>query len=119
MIFHTSWMLFNLFGWVWKSLRKWNLITLVLTGASWGILGIWYGFGYCPCTDWHWQVLRKIGETNLPYSYVKYLLERLFGLDVSPQTADVMTGVGFGLALLISLVLNYRDRRRATSRPAP
>jgi len=45
--------------------RKANLILLLLTGLSWFGLGIFYGWGYCPLTDWHWKVLRELGETGI------------------------------------------------------
>ncbi|MCK5838377.1 MAG: DUF2784 family protein, partial [Bacteroidales bacterium] len=61
-IFHTALTLFNLFGWIWQKTRKLNLIILLLTGFSWFGLGIFYGIGYCPLTDWHYRVLRKMGE---------------------------------------------------------
>ncbi|MCD4791284.1 MAG: DUF2784 domain-containing protein, partial [Bacteroidales bacterium] len=68
-VFHTALIIFNLFGWIWKPTRRLNLITLLLTGASWFILGIFYGIGYCPLTDWHWQVLHKLGIYDVPNSY--------------------------------------------------
>ncbi|HPF94086.1 MAG TPA: DUF2784 family protein, partial [Tenuifilaceae bacterium] len=55
--FHTLLIAFNLFGWIWWRTRKANLITLLLTGLSWIGLGLFFGIGYCPLTDWHWQVL--------------------------------------------------------------
>jgi hypothetical protein len=55
-IFHSVLICFNLFGWIPKALRKWNLFSLILTTFSWFILGIFYGFGYCFLTDWHWEV---------------------------------------------------------------
>jgi hypothetical protein len=42
-VFHTFLIFFNLFGWIFKPLRKANLVVLILTGASWFILGIFYG----------------------------------------------------------------------------
>ena len=91
--------MFNLFGWIWKKTRLANLITLGLTGASWFILGIFYGIGYCPLTDWHWQVLIKLGKSNIPNSYVKYLIDRIFGGDIDAQIVDYSTVVLYFLAL--------------------
>lgn len=59
--FHTVLVLFNLLGWVWRPTRRWNLITLGVTACSWFVMGLWYGIGYCICTDWHWQVRRELG----------------------------------------------------------
>ena len=110
-VLHTSLILFNLFGWIWKPLRKLNLITLLLTGSSWFILGIFYGIGYCPLTDWHWQILRKLGKYDLPNSYIEYLVERLTGLDVQTKLTDNATMILYFTALIISLVLNILKRK--------
>ena len=111
-IFHTALIVFNVAGWSVRSLRPANLVTLILTGLSWFGLGIFYGFGYCPFTDWHFDVLRRLGETDLPRSYVEYLIERLLPVDVSPALVDTTLLVGFLLALAVSVVLNARDFRR-------
>ena len=111
-ILHSSIIVFNLFGWIWKKTRKANLIVLLLTGFSWTFLGIFYGFGYCPFTDWHWDVLEKLGKTNLPSSYVEYLLARLLKINISSEAADALTGITYLAALIISVVLNIRDYRK-------
>ncbi|PCH91072.1 MAG: hypothetical protein COB85_09620 [Bacteroidetes bacterium] len=111
LVIHTAVILFNLFGWIWKLTRKANLILLLSTAGSWFILGIWYGIGYCPLTDWHWQVLRKMGNNNLPNSYVKYIFDRIFGTDINAGTADIWVAVLFGAALIISIHLNARTKR--------
>jgi hypothetical protein len=109
-IFHTSLIFFNLFGWIWRKTRVLNLIILGLTGASWLFLGLIVGtLGYCPLTDWHFNVLGKLGETGLPSSYVKYLADRLTGLDLNTSLVDHITLFAFLAALTISLVLNIRD----------
>lgn len=111
--FHTSLILFNLFGWIWKRTRVANLITLTLTGGSWLILGLIVGMiGYCPLTDWHFNILYKLGKTDLPISYIKYLADRLTGLDFNETLIDNATLYGFIIALIISLLLNARDFRK-------
>jgi hypothetical protein len=110
LIFHTFLIFFNLFGWIWKRTRKLNLIVLSLTGASWLFLGLIVGtLGYCPLTDWHFRVLEKLGKTDLPYSYTKYLADRLTGLDINATLVDNATLYTFLAALVISIVLNIRD----------
>ena len=52
-VFHTAWIAFNCVGWIWRRTRPWQLATVSLTALSWFGLGVWYGWGYCPCTDWH------------------------------------------------------------------
>ena len=113
-ILHTSIIIFNVFGWIWRKTRKANLILLLLTGGSWFILGIFYGIGYCPFTDWHFNVLEKLGKTGLPTSYTEYLAERLTGIDFRGELVDTVTLVVFLVALGISVFLNclWRGRNR-------
>jgi hypothetical protein len=115
LLFHSSLVLFNLFGWIWKRTRKLNLITLLLTAGSWFILGIFYGMGYCPLTDWHFQVLQKLGKYNLPNSYMKYIGDRITGLDFNADLVDTLTLACFFVALAVSIFLNLRgwmDQRK-------
>ena len=109
-IFHSSLVIFNVSGWIWKKTRIYNLITLGLTGGSWIFLGMLTGTpGYCPLTDWHFSVLEKLGRTDLPDSYMKYLADRITGLDISASLVDNVTLYTFLAALLISVILNIRD----------
>ena len=112
LIFHTILTLFNLLGWIWKKTRLANFITLILTGIAWFGLGIFYGIGYCPLTDWHWSVLEKLGHHDMPYSYIKYLIERLTGLNANANIVEISTVVGFFLALIISVYLNFFKKKR-------
>ena len=107
LVFHSSLILFNLFGWIWKPLRKINLASLLITGLSWFVLGIFYGIGYCPLTDWHYNVLNELGKTNLPASYIQYLLDFFFNITVSQKTTDLWTMILFFLALICSLYFNF------------
>ncbi|MDP4223916.1 MAG: DUF2784 domain-containing protein [Bacteroidota bacterium] len=109
-IFHTLLILFNLFGWVWRKTRIANLVTLLLTGSSWLILGLIVGtLGYCPLTDWHFRILEKLGKNDLPYSYVKYLADRITGLNFDPVIIDKVTLYAFLAALAVSIIINIRD----------
>ena len=113
LIFHTFLIFFNLFGWIWKRTRKLNLITLSLTGASWLFLGLSVGtLGYCPLTDWHFKILEKLGKTDLPNSYTKYLADRLTGLDLNAALVDNVTLYLFLAALVISIAHNLRDWKK-------
>lgn len=88
---------------------------LLLTGASWFILGIWKGIGYCPLTDWHYDVLHKLGYRNLPNSYVKFFIDRITGWNVNAEVIDVLTATSFFLALGISLYLNLKKKEFISS----
>ena len=115
-IFHTCLVLFNMFGWIWRKTRLLNLICILLTAGSWVILGIFYGFGYCPLTEWHFNVLHRLGYTDLPDSYLSFLFTRLTGIKPEQSLVNAVTAGGLVIALLISLFLNFRHRFRIRSR---
>lgn len=108
---HLALIAFNLFGWLVLRLRRLNLLCLVLTGLSWFGLGLYYGLGYCPLTDWQWQIKLARGETDLPNSYIKYLIDRLTGLDADPVFVDWLTGAAYFLALASSLIVNFKSSK--------
>jgi len=108
-VFHTSLILFNMFGWIWKKTRLANLVVILITFASWFLLGLIVGVpGYCPLTDWHFDILEKLGHTNLPTSYIKYLADRLTGLDFNQKLVDTVTLWGLVAAFAMSLILNTK-----------
>lgn len=107
-VFHSGIIIFNLFGWMWEKTRKANLLLLSFTAFSWFILGIWRGIGYCPCTDWHWQVRTKLGYRHLPNSYIKFLIDSVTGLDVPAAFVDSLTVILFLAALMASIYVNVK-----------
>ena len=111
-VFHTLLMLFNCFGWIWKKTRRWNLLTLLLTAASWFIIGIWYGWGYCFCTDWHWAVREKMGLFDQSNSYVHFLLLKFTGINFQKNLVDKVTLIVFFVSLGLSSWLNIVDYRK-------
>lgn len=111
-VLHLLLMGFNLTGWIWKRTRKWHLITLALTAGSWVVLGFWYGWGYCPLTDWHWDVKTKLGETNLPNSFVKYLLDSVFNADFPALWVDRLTLFCLIAAVLAAVIVNFKKRKK-------
>ena len=113
-LFHCLFVIFILTGWIWKKTRKLNLICILLTAFSWLGLGIWYGIGYCPFTHWHWLIRYKLGHYDMPYSYMKFLLDTLTGLEFNALFVDYMTAVFFIIALVMSSVLNFLDWKKAT-----
>lgn len=106
-VFHLLFILFNLMGWYWRPMRRLHLAAVLLTLASWFILGIFYGLGYCPLTDWHWTVLHQMGRYDLPASYVSYLLQRTFGLNLRDSLVDAFTLAGAIFALIMSVWANF------------
>lgn len=116
MILHPALILFNLTGWIWKKTRKANLVLLLVTGSSWFILGIWKGLGYCPLTDWHFDVLRKLGTEDPPHSYIKYLAARITGWKVDETLITYLTVTFYFLALICSLIVNIPNRLKMKTR---
>jgi hypothetical protein len=111
-IAHLALIGFNLTGWIWKRTRKAHFITLLATAASWFVLGIWYGWGYCPLTDWHWDVKEKLGESNLPNSFIKYFADKITGRDIDPSLVDKATLICLVAAVIASVYVNFFKPRR-------
>ena len=112
LVFHTILILFNVFGWLVPRWRLANFITLFLTAFSWFILGIWYGWGYCFCVDWHWQIRDLLGYQNLSSSYIHFLILKLTSVDIPANLVDTWTVIIFFSAFAISIYLNVRKWMR-------
>ena len=103
---------FNLFGWIWPATRKMHFICVLATAASWLLLGLWFGVGYCPVTDWQWQVKVKLGEHDLPASFIKYYADKITGKNISSSFADLITAICFAVAALLSVYVNFIKKNR-------
>jgi len=115
LVFHLILVIFVLTGWIWKRTRTLHLAIVLLTLASWFILGLKYGIGYCPLTDWHFQVLRNLGETNLPNSYISYIIARFTGMTVSHRLVDIVTaGAAFGALGASLMIMFLKSSRKKT-----
>lgn len=112
LIGHTALMFFLVLGWIARRTRPWHLLACLLTAASWTLLGLRYGFGYCFLTDWHWMVRQQRGHYDMPNSFIKYLFDLVTGWDWDPMLIDIITVGSFALAFLLTAVLNGRDWRR-------
>lgn len=111
-VFHSSVVLFVLVGWAWRKTRRIHVILSGLIMLSWFGLGVCFGWGYCPCTDWHWAIKRELGARHLPDSYITYHLDRLTGISWEPLMVDggvVALGVS---AFILSCWLNLRDHKK-------
>src|SRR5687768_9112585 len=108
--FHTIFTIFNLVGWIWQPTRKLHLITMLLTAGSWFILGIWYGWGYCVCTDWHWDIRESLGYNDRSNSYIHFLITKLTGINIDEEIVEIATLVIFIVCFIITVILNWRDR---------
>lgn len=102
---------FNLFGWIPKKTRRLHFWFAMVTLGCWTILGIWFGLGYCPVTDWQWQVKKQLGEQHLPASFIKYFADKVTGMDISPTLIDILTLGLFLIAIAISVKLNFFHKK--------
>lgn len=114
--FHIALIIFNLFGWAFRKLRRWNLITLSLTAFSWIVLGIFYGFGYCFLTDWHWQIREKLEYSTNSDSYIHFLITSIFPISISEETVDWLTAILFFAAFALSVITNFLYRKSQTKK---
>ena len=111
-IFHTAFTVFNMVGWISVKTRKWHLLTIILTALSWFVLGIWYGFGYCVCTDWHMDVRRQLGYHDSQQSYIQFLIFKLTGVELEHGLVEMGTLIVFLIVTGLSIWLNIRDWKR-------
>jgi hypothetical protein len=109
---HLALIGFNLFGWIWKKTRKAHLITVAATAFSWFVLGIWFGWGYCPITDWQWKVKEKLGETDLPNSFIKYYADKISRENIDPSVVDTATLISFLIVIVLTIYFNFFKRTR-------
>lgn len=104
---HIVIIIFNLIGWIWYRTRKLHLVVVFATIFSWLLLGLKYGLGYCFLTDWHWDIKRKLGETDMPASFIKYFTDRYTPLELSSTVVDQLTAIFFGLAVVLTIYVNF------------
>lgn len=113
--FHLALTLFNVFGWMFARTRRAHRWCVGLTAACWLTIGpLLYGtLGYCPLTDWHWQIKEARGQIALPDSFITLLLNQI-GLFPAPETVEVLTGVTFAGVIAVTLFLWRRERKADT-----
>lgn len=109
---HLALIAFNLTGWIWKRTRKAHLITVAATAGSWFILGIWFGWGYCPITDWQWDVKNKLGEHGLPSSFIKYFADRISNRNIDSSIVNDWTLYTFLAIIAVTVYVNFIRKPR-------
>jgi Protein of Unknown function (DUF2784) len=109
-LFHSVLILFNISGWIVPRWRLANLVTLLLTAFSWFVLGIWFGIGYCPFTDWHWKVRQLLGYHDQSNSYIHFLIMKITGINLPENWVDTTTVVMFFTAFIISVYFTIKKR---------
>jgi len=63
--------------------------------------------GYCPLTEWHFNILERLGYRELPDSYIVFLLQRLTSLKIDQELANLLIIGLYFVALSISVMVNF------------
>jgi hypothetical protein len=104
---------FNLFGWIPKMTRRVHRWCVGVTAFCWLGGGLYVGnIGYCPLTDWHWDIKAQRGELPLPNSFITYLLNKA-GFYPAPDHVDLAVGVTFAAIVAITVLLALQEHRQA------
>jgi len=106
---HILMIIVNLFGWIWHGTRTFHLVIFGSTVISWIGLGFFYGWGYCFITDWHWYIKDRLGETNLPRSYITYFINNMMKLNINEMSIEQFTIYIFIILLIISSIVHCRN----------
>lgn len=105
-VFHTVLIAFNMVGWAWRRTRVAHLVVLAMTAFSWFVMGAFYGWGYCLCTDWHFRVRRLRGAPVTESSFVQLLIGKATGVHLDRQAADVLA-VGVFAAIVVATAITW------------
>jgi hypothetical protein len=115
---HVALIIFNMFGWIWSRTRLLHLITLGLTAFSWLVLGAWYGWGYCFCTDYHARILEQLNDPGADVTFIQLMFQRLFRIELSQPAADGLAVSVFVLILLATATVWVRPWLSMSGRKA-
>jgi hypothetical protein len=91
---------FIAFGWMIPNLRKLHLAFVLMTLATWVILG------YCPLTELHWWVRRKANLRVVDGPYIPFVVEQLTHRPVDSKRLDRIVVVFTVLVALASAISN-------------
>lgn len=105
-ILHLVIILFVMTGWLFSVSRPFHLAFILLVLSCWFILGRWFGYGYCPVTDWQWKLKAHFGKDRPDASYIRYVLQYVTGRELNPVTVDKSVLIGTGMITGASLCLN-------------
>jgi len=109
-VLHSALIVFNMVGWAFRRTRKWHLVSLGLTAASWFVMGYWKGWGYCLCTDWHFMVRRARGIEDVEFNYIQLLARVLAGWNMSQPLAEALALTTFAAILACTAWANWPRR---------
>ncbi len=114
-VFHSCFIAFNMFGWIFVKTRRVHFYALISVLFSWIGLGFWFGFGNCILTNIHWTIKQHLGQTNLPSSFISYFIQSVFGIVPTDSAVNILSYGFLALSLVMSVSLNLRDILRERS----
>ena len=103
---HLFIIIFSVIGWMIPALRPYHLLLCLMIASSWFVLGANKGWGYCLVTDWQWNLMRRMGRTDLPSSYMPLLYRSITGHEGDDKRIELVTRSVFSCSFLASLVVN-------------
>ncbi|MEQ9306923.1 MAG: DUF2784 domain-containing protein, partial [Marinoscillum sp.] len=116
-VFHSAFILFILIGWRLRQTRQIHMSALLLTLIAWLLLGLYKGvIGYCPLTDWHWDVKRALGETGMPASFVEYMVEKAMGINFPTLMIDIFTASGLIFGIAMSMIIYTKESKKSAGK---
>lgn len=117
---HTLLIVLNLVGWAFRRTRVLHLVSMAATAFSWFGLGLFYGWGYCPCTDWHFRVRRALGYDDGESNYIQLLAQLVPGLSLTGRQSQWIAWTVFAAILAATALAWFRQWRQGSKhRPAP
>ena len=103
---HLFIIIFSVIGWMIPALRPYHLLLCLLIAFSWFVLGARKGWGYCLVTDWQWYLMRHMGITDLPSSYMPMLYRFITGHEGDNRRIELTTRTVFYCSFLASVAVN-------------
>lgn len=110
-VFHGAFILFNMVGWIWDRTRVFHLATLGFTAFSWFVMGAYWGWGYCVCTDLHSTIRERLGYANPEATFIQQLGGHFFGISIDRTLADWIAGIIFTVIVCGTFVVWFRQLR--------
>jgi hypothetical protein len=108
---HSALVIFAMTGWAFAKIRTLHFWSILCILFAWLVIGWAVGtLGYCPITDLHWDIKRALGETNLPNSFIKYMLDWVFQNDFDRKAVDQLTGIVMVMIVTITGWKKYESR---------
>jgi hypothetical protein len=93
--------------WDWRAFRIAHLVGILFTAST----PLW-GEGFCPLTEWEWQLRQALGTAqDQPRSFILRLLHDLLYWDVDPLVLSLVTGAA-ALATVVIFILRPPWGRR-------